>query len=51
MGTGRISAVPLASAKYSKNIEAAMAPDPNVMSGRHAPLGCREATGGRPYFK
>ena len=33
------AAVPLASAKCSKNIEAAMAPDPNEESGRQSPSG------------
>ena len=41
-GNGASSdAVPLASARCSKNIEAAMPPDPNEVSGRHAPeRGC-----------
>ena len=43
---GRISAVPLASARCSKNIEAAMAPDCSVSGRRHAPdRGCHEVTG------
>lgn len=42
----RLSAVPLASARFSRKTEAAMAPDPNEVGGRHAPnRGCREATG------
>ena len=40
------AAVTLASAKCSKNIEAAMAPDPNVVSGRTSPSG---AQGGRTH--
>ena len=40
------AAVTLASAKCSKNIEAAMAPDPNVVSGRTSPSG---AQGGRNH--
>ena len=39
------SAVPFASARFCKT-EAAMAPDLNEENGRHAPWGCREATGG-----
>ena len=37
----RFSAASSASARCSKNIEAAMPPDPNEVSGRHAPnRGC-----------
>ncbi len=51
MDTRRFSAVPFASVRFWNKIETAMAPDPNEMSGRHAPRGCREATGGISYFK
>ena len=37
----RFSAATLASARCSKNIAAAMAPDQSVANGRHAPRGCR----------
>ena len=30
--------------------EAAMAPDLNKVNGRHAPRGCRVATGGKTYI-
>ena len=44
--TRRCSAATLASARFSEKIEAAMAPDPNEVSGRHAPeRGCHEVTG------
>jgi len=45
--TRRFSAAALASARCSQNIEAAMPPDPNEVSGRHAPKrGCqRQLTG------
>ena len=41
--TRRCSAATLASARFSEKIEAAMAPDPNEVSGRHAPRGCRRS--------
>ena len=37
----RFSAAPLASARFLKKTEAAMAPDLNEVNGRHAPGGCR----------
>ena len=38
------AAVSLASARCSKNIEAAMTPDPNKASGRHSPeRGCQRS--------
>ena len=43
------SAVPFASARFCKT-EAAMAPDLNKVNGRHAPRGCRVATGGKTYI-
>ena len=47
MLTRRFSAAALASARCSQNIEAAGTPDPNKVSGRHAPnRGCqRQLTG------
>ena len=46
MLTRRFSAAALASARCSQNIEAAMPPDPNEVSGRYSPeRGCHEVTG------
>ena len=38
--------MPLASARFLSETAAATAPGPNKVSGRHAPGGCRGATGG-----
>ena len=42
--TRRLCAAPVASAGCSENIEAAMAPDPNELSGLHATFAYKKAS-------